>query len=354
EARAVRQGRAGADRSQRGLPLLGQRLNRDGKAPGAGSPRIHDRAVAPAMSAQLNRAWRSTAWQLAVPGAVALVLGALTGAWLAWLLAAALLALGVGLYRVACLSRALADRHRLPPSAGHGVLDELQSMLSTRQRASREEKRRLLRLLRAFRDAAAALPDAVIALDPGERIEWFNAATGRLLGLRYPQDVGAHLTNLVRAPRFAEWLRDGAAESLTDLPSPADSNLRLSVRLIRYAGQRALLVVRDVSPLMRLEQVRRDFVANVSHELRTPLTVVHGYLDMIEPEQFPEYEPILHELRGQSRRMTQIVEDLLTLSRLESGTELPQERVAMRPMLEAMRREAEALSQGAHEIIADL
>ena len=213
---------------------------------------------------------------------------------------------------------------------------------------------RLLRLLRAFRDAAAALPDAVVALDPDQRIQWFNAATGRLLGLRYPQDVGAHLTNLVRAPRFAEWLRDGARESLTDLPSPADANLRLSTRLIRYADQRALLVVRDVSPLMRLEQVRRDFVANVSHELRTPLTVVHGYLDMIEPEQFPEYEPILHELRSQSRRMTQIVEDLLTLSRLESGTELPQERVAMRPMLEAMRREAEALSQGAHEIVAEL
>ena len=82
----------------------------------------------------------------------------------------------------------------------------------------------------------------------------------------------------------------------------------------------ALLIARDVSQLMRLEQVRRDFVANVSHELRTPLTVVHGYLDLIEPEQMQEYEPILRELRNQSRRMTQIVEDLLTLSRLEAQT----------------------------------
>lgn len=306
------------------------------------------------MSSRLNRAWHSTAWQLGLLGLAALVLGAITGAWFGCLLAAVLLALGYGLHRIVRLARDLADGRHLHAPAGNGIFDELQAMLSARQRTARGEKRRLLRLLHAFRDAAAALPDAVIALDPDERIEWFNAATARLLGLRYPQDVGAHLTNLVRAPRFAEWLRDGAAESLTDLPSPADSNLRLSVRLIRYADQRALLVVRDVSPLMRLEQVRRDFVANVSHELRTPLTVVHGYLDMIEPEQFPEYEPILHELRSQSRRMTQIVEDLLTLSRLESGTELPQERVAMRPMLEAMRREAEALSQGAHEIVAEL
>jgi two-component system phosphate regulon sensor histidine kinase PhoR len=309
---------------------------------------------APAMSARLKRAWHSTAWQLGLLGLVALVLGAATGAWLGCLLAAALLAIGFGLHRIALLARALADRSHLREPGGNGILDELQAMLAARQRTARDEKRRLLGLLRAFRDAAAALPDAVIALDPDERIQWFNAATSRLLGLHYPQDVGAHLTNLVRAPRFAEWLRDGASETLTDLPSPADANLRLSVRLIRYADHRALLVVRDVSPLMRLEQVRRDFVANVSHELRTPLTVVHGYLDMIEPEQFPEYEPILHELRSQSRRMTQIVEDLLTLSRLESGTELPQERVAMRPMLEAMRREAEALSQGAHEIVAEL
>jgi two-component system phosphate regulon sensor histidine kinase PhoR len=112
--------------------------------------------------------------------------------------------------------------------------------------------------------------------------------------------------------------------------------------------------VRDVSRLMRLEQVRRDFVANVSHELRTPLTVVHGYLDMIEPEQFPEYEGILHELRSQSRRMTHIVEDLLTLSRLETGSSLPRERVSPSALLEALRREALALGRNAHEVVVEV
>jgi two-component system, OmpR family, phosphate regulon sensor histidine kinase PhoR len=105
-----------------------------------------------------------------------------------------------------------------------------------------------------------------------------------------------------------------------------------------------------MSKLMQLEQVRRDFVANVSHELRTPLTVVHGYLDLIEPEQAPELEPILVELRTQSRRMTQIVEDLLTLSRLEAQDSLPEERVAMTGVLQTLRRDAEALSLGRHTI----
>jgi two-component system phosphate regulon sensor histidine kinase PhoR len=135
------------------------------------------------MSARLNRAWHSTAWQLGLLGLAALVLGGITGAWLGCLLAAALFALGFVLHRIARLSRALADRRRLQVTGGSGILDELQAMLSARQRATREEKGRLLRLLRAFRDAAAALPDAVIALDPDERIRWFNAATARLLGV---------------------------------------------------------------------------------------------------------------------------------------------------------------------------
>ncbi len=144
-----------------------------------------------------------------------------------------------------------------------------------------------------------------------------------------------------------------SAEPLADLPAPIDENVRLSLHLIRYANDQFLLVARDVSQLMRLEQVRRDFVANVSHELRTPLTVVHGYLDMIEPDEMPEYEPILEELRSQSRRMTRIVEDLLTLSRLEAQGELAQERVRLRPLLDSLRREALALSHGGHEVVVE-
>jgi two-component system phosphate regulon sensor histidine kinase PhoR len=111
-----------------------------------------------------------------------------------------------------------------------------------------------------------------------------------------------------------------------------------------------LLVARDISQLMRLEQVRRDFVANVSHELRTPLTVVHGYLDMIEPEQMPEFEPILHELRNQAhgadrRRPAHAVAP-------GSARRTAEERIGMRALVEALRREAVALSQGRHEITA--
>ncbi|MEO7325812.1 MAG: phosphate regulon sensor histidine kinase PhoR [Dokdonella sp.] len=306
------------------------------------------------MPSRLSRAWRSSGWHFAVLCLFALALGA----WLRavpqalFVLASSVILLGT--FKLIRLGRLLTNRQHLPASDGSGIWDEIQNLVRRRQRAARDDKRHLLRQLRAFRDAAAAMPDAVVALDLDRRIEWFNTAAGHLLGLKYPQDIGGHLTNIVRAPRFAEWLRADAAEPLSDLASPIDENLRLGLRLIRYADDRALLVARDVSQLVRLEQVRRDFVANVSHELRTPLTVVHGYLDMIEPEQIPEYEPILHELRNQSRRMTQIVEDLLTLSRLEAQNDLPLERVSLRSLLEALRREAVALSHGQHEIVTEL
>jgi two-component system phosphate regulon sensor histidine kinase PhoR len=100
--------------------------------------------------------------------------------------------------------------------------------------------------------------------------------------------------------------------------------------------------------------MRRDFVANVSHELRTPLTVVHGYLEMLDPDEKPDWAPMLAEMQRQSQRMTQLVEDLLALSRLEARETLPEEHVAMAPMLATLRREAEALSQGKHRIdVAD-
>ena len=141
---------------------------------------------------------------------------------------------------------------------------------------------------------------------------------------------------------------------MADVTAPANDETRLNLRLIPYAENHALLLVRDTSQAQRVEKMRRDFVANVSHELRTPLTVVHGYLELIEPEQIPEFETIIRELRSQSRRMTQIVEDLLTLSRLDAEETMPRNRVAMRPMLIALQRDAEGLSQGRHTIRASI
>jgi two-component system phosphate regulon sensor histidine kinase PhoR len=234
------------------------------------------------------------------------------------------------LYRVL---RFLDWRKQLRTVDGQGLWAALETLIHRRQTENRSRSRRLVRLLRAYRQAATAMPDGALVIQRRDgRLVWFNKTARRLLGLHYPQSLH---------------------EPLLDLASPADPMVRISLRLIPYSATQWMVVVRDVTKLMRLEQVRRDFVANVSHELRTPLTVVHGYLDMIEPEEHPELAVMVEEMRRQSQRMTQLVEDLLTLSRLEAQEHLPEEPLAMAPMLVTLRREAEALSQGRHRITVD-
>ncbi|MBS0557506.1 MAG: phosphate regulon sensor histidine kinase PhoR [Proteobacteria bacterium] len=212
--------------------------------------------------------------------------------------------------------------------------------------------RRLAAQLRDLRDAAAAFPDALVLLDDNGRVRWINRAATRLLGLAWPHDRGVLLNERLHDGALGEWLRSGEARA-EDIAAPVDANIRLNARWIAFGQNQRVLRARDVSDLAHLEQVRRDFVANVSHELRTPLTVIHGYLELLDPQDVPALAPVLNEMRVQSRRMGQIVEDLLTLSRLEMQQHLPEEQVPMAPMLASIYKEAQALSQGRHRISLD-
>lgn len=304
------------------------------------------------MSPEARNAWFRTLGQLALVLAAGLAIGLLLGKpWPALTLAA----LGVVAWHYWKLRHVLlrlTARQRLEPPQGVGVWNELDRLLFRSQSEMRARKRRLLSMLRAYRAAAAALPDAVVVVERNnQRVLWFNEAATPLLGLHFPQHQGASIVTTLQPLPMASWLAAGRnAEPMTDVASPANPDLRLNLRLIPYSDELWLLVARDVTRTMRLEHMRRDFVANVSHELRTPLTVVHGYLEMLDPADNPDWAPMLAEMQRQSQRMTQLVEDLLTLSRLEARETLPEEHVAMAPMLSTLRREAEALSQGKHRI----
>ncbi|WP_426688450.1 phosphate regulon sensor histidine kinase PhoR [Rhodanobacter ginsengiterrae] len=204
--------------------------------------------------------------------------------------------------------------------------------------------------LRHLREAADRLPDAVVLLDRQQHVRWFNQAAGNLLGLSPTQDQAASLPQRLADSELASWLRDGAQGRLDDVAAPGNTNNQLNVTLLPFGEHQQLLLAHDITPMKRLEQVRRDFVSNVSHELRTPLTVIHGYLELLDPEDVPELAPVLGEMRAQSKRMGQIVEDLLTLSRLETQHEVIEERVPMAALLATVRKEAEALSQGRHQV----
>ncbi|MGY0559173.1 MULTISPECIES: phosphate regulon sensor histidine kinase PhoR [unclassified Luteimonas] len=284
--------------------------------------------------------------------AVALALGLVLGHPWPALAIAALGLLAWQQLRLRRLVRRLASRQRVALDHGTDAWSDLQQLLHRNQDEQRHRAQRLVEMLRAYRAAAAALPDAVVVLERNtQRVQWFNEAASDLLGLHYPEDIQAPLGERLRPLPIAHWLAAGRnAEPLLDAPSPVSPGIRLSLRLIPYSDELWLLVARDVTKLMHLEHIRRDFVANVSHELRTPLTVIHGYLEMLDPSEQPEWAPILVEMQRQSQRMTQLVEDLLTLSRLESQDSINDEVVALDSTLATLRREAEALGKGRHVI----
>lgn len=300
-------------------------------------------------------AWLRTLGHLALVLAAAALLGLLVGEPWPVVTCAALGIVAWHYWRLRGVLVRLTARQRLAPPAGRGVWNELDRLLYRGQAEMRGRKRRLIEMLRAYRAAAAALPDAIVVVDRNsQRVLWFNAASAGLLGLHYPVDLGAPLVQRLQPLPLAHWLAGGRNAEPLEVRSPVNPAITLSLRLIPYSETLWMLVARDVTRLLQLEQMRRDFVANVSHELRTPLTVVHGYLDMLEPDENPEWAPMLCEMRRQSQRMTQLVEDLLMLSRLESLDTLPaEETVAMAPMLIALRREAAALSQSRHTVTVE-
>jgi two-component system phosphate regulon sensor histidine kinase PhoR len=211
--------------------------------------------------------------------------------------------------------RSVAD----PPNAS-GLWGDVVAQVVRLHRRKRFHKERLTRLFRELRRSTAAMPDGVVMLDPQGEIVWFNRKAGELLDLTRRADLGLRIDNLVRNPEFVRYLH-GSQHSLpaiVRIDTPIERYV--AFQLISYGESQRLLMLRDVTREVRLEQMRKDFVANASHELRSPLTVVAGYLETFgsDPGLGELAEPIA-EMRRQTDRMTRIIEDLLELSRFEAS-----------------------------------
>jgi two-component system phosphate regulon sensor histidine kinase PhoR len=226
------------------------------------------------------------------------------------------------------------------------------------QRRYAKRKKRLARVIREFRESTAAMPDGTIVLDSDLRISWFNGAAIQLLGLAGNRDIGQPIASLLRAPAFERYIREADFRRPVEVDSPVDLGGRLSIRVVPYGHGQYLMLVRDVTRLQRLENMRRDFVANASHELRSPLTVLGGYLEhMTDDEAIPEvWSDPLEEMQAQCRRMTTLVDDLLELSRLETDAPAdPDEQpVDVAALVDRIRFEALNQAGGTRGIETDL
>jgi len=217
-------------------------------------------------------------------------------------------------------------RHRSyadPPDVG-GVWGEIIAQIVRLHRRKRFHKQRFVQLMRQLQRSTAALPDGVVILNAQREIVWFNRMAARLLNLRRTADLGMRIENLLRAPEFVRYLAAGNFTNPVAVRTTTGEDGFLSLQVAPYGDGQLLLLVRDVSRQMRLEAVRRDFVANASHELRSPLTVISGYLETLAQDQAldPELRAPVAEMRRQAERMTAIIRDLIELSRLEETDEV--------------------------------
>jgi len=239
---------------------------------------------------------------------------------------------------------------------GRGVWEEALAELHRFLKRRDAEQESLDQSLARFRAAVRALPDGVVILDREHRIEWANPTAAHHFGIDARRDLGQPVVNLIRQPDFVTFLGAG------DFSQPLALRTRdttLSVRVIEFGEEQKLLNSRNVTAEERIDTMRRDFVANVSHELKTPVTVLSGFVETLSDESFPmspaQRGRYLAMMAEQAKRMQRLVEDLLTLSALESSAAPAEERpIELLPFVERLADEARALSGGRHRVESEV
>ena len=227
------------------------------------------------------------------------------------------------------------------------VVDRTRRLLRERDRAINASEQRL----QDFLSAIQASPNGVVLLDENFQIEWCNLTAAFQLGIEPERDLAQRIGNLVRDPIFSAYMMiSDVAEPIVIEGRGKNPNipLRISIQRHSYGEGKQLLITRDVTVVEQADAMRRDFVANVSHEIRTPLTVLAGFVETLQTLKLTteEQDKYLALMASQAHRMQSLVDDLLTLSRLE-GSPIPgfTNSIVLSQLVEACQSEAQQLSK---------
>jgi len=237
---------------------------------------------------------------------------------------------------------------------GWGEWTNIFSRLYRMRREDEKNQAELTEWLARFRQAMHLLPDGVAIMDDVLFLEWCNPAAEQHLGLSNERDKGMRVTNLVRNPDFMDYIILGRYEQPLTI---SFRERKLIVHIIPFENRRQILVTHDATETERIEEMRRDFIANASHELRTPLTVIVGFLEIAAQEGLDAATRAAHLklMTEQGHRMQHLIEDMLTLSRLESvDYPMRPDPVDVGKLMDQLLREARALSAGKHEITMEV
>ena len=206
-----------------------------------------------------------------------------------------------------------------PPRMFTGLLYVPANRLFMKVKNARGRSKNLVNASKTLRTQLKELPEAWIVIKTNGSITGTNDAAKNILDLPIKAS-GINLIEHWQDPRVETIIRSPVTDEIIEVSSPKDVNTQLEVRAHLFDDDHRLILVRDVTPLNRLLTTRQDFLANISHELRSPLTVIVGYLEALQDcATIQDTEEIVARLFSPVQRMRNLVEDLLTLTRLESS-----------------------------------
>jgi two-component system, OmpR family, phosphate regulon sensor histidine kinase PhoR len=303
----------------------------------------------------MNPVWLSGLAAVGLVALAALVAGLSSGVGAACgvLAIGAIVIIGWHLFQLDRLLRWAAGPVDAKVPEGRGAWGQAFGALYRRMRLRSARQRDLRAALERFESGAEAMPEGVVVLDDNHRVVWANSRAERHLGIDSRRDRGAPIVNIVRQPAFVHYLTGSETGEPLVLQSAREAALTLSLQIVPFGVEEKLLMSRDITRLEAVARVRRDFIANVSHELKTPLTVLLGFIETLTDVPLDEEQRrrCLALMGDQAQGMQRLVDDLLTLSALESEeSPLNETEFAIVPLLRSLSADAKALSADRHEI----
>jgi len=250
----------------------------------------------------------------------ALLIGFFAGNILFWLLIALTAYCVWNFYNLARLAKWLSNPGKHIPET-IGVWDEIYYQLYHLYLRQRRAKRKLSSILARFQESTQALPYATVVLNEDKEIEWFNSAAKRMFDLSSGYDVGQRIDNLIRIPKFTQYINKNKFKKPLEFEFK-DRNIL--VTMTEYGNNQYLLGGHDETQRHKLDEMRKHFIANASHELRTPLTVIAGYIEAVQEGAEDRMKVPLSRMQEQTERMQRLLEELISLSKLETR-ELPED-----------------------------
>ncbi len=267
------------------------------------------------------------------------------------------LLLAYQLWHSSKLSSLLLSQNYVQSPKAFGTWEEIYYRLNKLVRSWRDQVLEIEQQHSRFIQAVQATPNGVVMLNEDDQIEWCSGIAEQHFGINAKRDAMQRITHILRKPAFVQYIiRQNYREPVRLTNMGAFEQFSLDVQIFPYGDKQKLVLSQDVSQIEKTDSMRRDFVANVSHELKTPLTVLSGFLETVQELELNEADrkKYLDLMSVQTGRMKTLVEDLLTLAKLEGNPEPPVTQVVpMAAMLSRLQADAQGLSQGQHQIVVE-